>query len=78
MNQGNKIQFQTVNNVNIQNKIEPQICLYSTKKKTISKNQISKPSINKTNAIVSRLENTNSEIITINILLVCFFFWTKS
>lgn len=62
MNEGNKIQFQTVNNVNTQEKIESQIRLYSTKQKTIPKNHVSKPSINKTNAILTALENKNKSI----------------
>lgn len=37
LNEGNKIEFQTVNNINIQHKIKPQIRLYSTKKKVIKK-----------------------------------------
>lgn len=41
MNEGNKIQIQTVNNVNTQKKIKPQIRFHSKKKKTISKNHIS-------------------------------------
>ncbi|KAF0761486.1 Uncharacterized protein FWK35_00013998, partial [Aphis craccivora] len=64
---GNKIEFQTVNNINIQHKIKPQIRLYSTKKKKkLSKNHISKPSINETNAIVISLENKNKEITVIH------------
>jgi len=66
MNQGNTINLQTINNMNTQKKIEPQIRLYSTKKKTISKNQISKPSINETNVILSGLGNTNNENINIH------------
>lgn len=40
INWGIYIQFQTVNNVNTQKKIETQIRFYSTKIKTISKNHI--------------------------------------
>lgn len=63
---GNKINFQSVNDVNVQKKIEPQIRLYSTKKKTVQKDSISKPSMHEINSIVKGLENKKNETINIH------------
>lgn len=61
MNEGEKIKLTTVDDINITKKIDRQIRLYSTKKKSSHKTQISKPSINETNAILSGFEDVNSE-----------------
>jgi len=49
MNEGEKIKLTPVDDINITKTIDRQIRLYSTKKKSSHKTQISKPSINETN-----------------------------
>lgn len=61
MNEGEKIKLTPVEDINVTKKIDNQIRLYSTKKKSCHKTQISKPSINETNAIVSGFEDVNSK-----------------
>lgn len=66
MNEGEQIHLKPVDDVNVQKKIDPQIRLYSTRKKNCQKTQISKPTVNETNVIVSGLENVNSESVLIH------------
>ncbi|KAL4111811.1 hypothetical protein QTP88_015696 [Uroleucon formosanum] len=61
MNEGEKIKLMPVEDIDVTKKIDNQIRLYSTKKKRCHKTQISKPSINETNAILSGFEDVNSE-----------------
>ncbi|KAL4154161.1 hypothetical protein QTP88_001994 [Uroleucon formosanum] len=58
MNDGKKIKLTPVQNINVTKKIDSHIWLYSIKKKSSHTTQISKPSINETNAIVSGFEDT--------------------
>jgi len=65
MNEGKKIHLKLTEQVNVQKKIEPQLQLYSTKKKTVRKNEISKPSIHEVNTIVTGLDDQNSKCLNI-------------
>ncbi|CAI6351538.1 unnamed protein product [Macrosiphum euphorbiae] len=65
MNEGGQTHLKTVEEVNVQRKIDPQLRLYSTKKKS-SKTSIAKPSVNEVNAIISGLKDDNNETINVH------------
>ncbi|KAL5239971.1 hypothetical protein ACI65C_007381 [Semiaphis heraclei] len=65
MNEGGQTHLKTVEEVNVQRKIDPQLRLYSTKKKP-SKTSIAKPSVNEVNAIISGLKDDNNETINVH------------
>lgn len=53
---------ETKEKVNIRKKIDPQLRLYSTKKRKIEKNQLQKPSLHEVNAIREGLDDDNHAI----------------
>jgi len=47
-------------------KITSQLCLYSTKKRRLHKNDIHKPTVNETNAIRDGIDSQNNEYVNIH------------
>jgi len=69
MNEEGQTHLKTVEEVNVQKKIDPHLRLYSTKKKSSIKTSIAKPSVNEVNAIIYGLNDDNNETINVHNVL---------
>lgn len=65
-NNKKNINLKLLDVTNTQKKIEPQVRLYSTKRKRTTKNELKKPSIYESNTIKLGFENNNSEFVNVH------------
>lgn len=65
-NNKKNINLKLLDVTNTQKKIEPQVRLYSTKRKRTTKNELKKPTVYESNAIKLGFENNNSEFVNVH------------